>query len=279
MISVSGDGTSTHLQPLEQFASSDLSSIRYIFSDLDDTITSSGELLLPAYEALVNLARAGYELIIVTGGPAGWCDCITHMWPVRAVIGEAGAFYMTRDQHNKQLWIRHLLPESEFLNYSAELTLIKDNLVRKYPQIRFASDQFSRLYDLAVVLSSIQAQTLEEIKTDLISRGVNVKISSIHMNIGLGNWDKLSTSKLLSQELLNIDLSKINDQCAFIGDSPNDEVMFSFFHKTIGVSNLMDFSCQMKTYPRYLTRAARGLGFAEFADLLLNKKDNALGSA
>ena len=43
------------------------------------------------------LQRAGLIVVPITGRPAGWCDHIARMWPVRRVVGENGAFYFRYD--------------------------------------------------------------------------------------------------------------------------------------------------------------------------------------
>ena len=68
-----------------------------MLADIDDTLTTHGKLTAAAYAALERLQRAGKLVIPITGRPAGWCDHIARMWPVDAVVGENGAFYMRYD--------------------------------------------------------------------------------------------------------------------------------------------------------------------------------------
>ena len=72
-----------------------LSGVRYLFTDIDDTLTTEGRLLPQTYQALWDLHAAGIAIVPVTGGSAGWCEHIVRAWPVAAVIGESGAFAMT----------------------------------------------------------------------------------------------------------------------------------------------------------------------------------------
>jgi len=65
-----------------------------VLTDIDDTLTTEGKLTWQAYAALARLKAAGKIVVPVTGRPAGWCDHIARMWPVDAVVGENGAFYM-----------------------------------------------------------------------------------------------------------------------------------------------------------------------------------------
>jgi hydroxymethylpyrimidine pyrophosphatase-like HAD family hydrolase len=59
-------------------------------------------------------------------------------------------------------------------------------------------------------------------------------------------------------------------KCAlYVGDSPNDEPMFAFFPHTVGVRNVENFVSEMRSLPRYITRAEGGLGFLELARVLV----------
>ena len=77
--------------------------IRYVLTDIDDTVTTDGRLTATAYQALEALDQAGILVIPITGRPAGWCDHIARMWPVYAVVGENGAFYMRYDRQAKKM--------------------------------------------------------------------------------------------------------------------------------------------------------------------------------
>ena len=84
-------------QPLASMPDRMRRGIRGVLTDIDDTLTTDGKLTAEAYAALQRLHAAGKIVIPVTGRPAGWCDHIARMWPVDAVVGENGAFYMRYD--------------------------------------------------------------------------------------------------------------------------------------------------------------------------------------
>src|SRR5215510_288616 len=77
--------------------------VRGVLFDIDDTLTTEGQLTAEAYAALERLRAAGFLLVPLTGRPAGWCDHITRMWPVDAVFGENGAFYFCYDRVARRL--------------------------------------------------------------------------------------------------------------------------------------------------------------------------------
>src|SRR5215472_1258217 len=91
------------LQPLAALTPTQLAAVRYVLLDIDDTLTTGGRLEAAAYGALERLQRRGFQVIPVTGRPAGWCDHIARMWPVAAVIGENGAFWFRYDRARRRL--------------------------------------------------------------------------------------------------------------------------------------------------------------------------------
>ena len=77
--------------------------VRVVLTDIDDTLTTEGRLPADAYAALERLEQAGIQVVPITGRPAGWCDHIARMWPVRAVVGENGAFYYAYDRQARRM--------------------------------------------------------------------------------------------------------------------------------------------------------------------------------
>ena len=74
-----------------------LAAIEGVLTDIDETVSSHGRLTAEAYGAMEALKNAGFRVVPVTGRPAGWCDHIARFWPVDAVVGENGAFWMWHD--------------------------------------------------------------------------------------------------------------------------------------------------------------------------------------
>src|SRR5450830_1476820 len=138
------------LRPLSEIPPAVTAQMHTVFSDIDDTLTTDGQLTPQAYAALDALRRAGLRVILITGRPAGWCDHIARMWPVDGVIGENGAFYYWHDHAAHKLKFRHLLDPAARQANSAKLDAVRDTILREVPGCSVASDQFCRLYDLAI---------------------------------------------------------------------------------------------------------------------------------
>ena len=74
-----------------------------VFTDIDDTLTTDGQLTAAAYNAMERLRDSGLAVVPITGRPAGWCDLIARLWPVDGVVGENGAFYFHYDRGNRKM--------------------------------------------------------------------------------------------------------------------------------------------------------------------------------
>ncbi|WP_416398858.1 HAD-IIB family hydrolase [Allohahella sp. A8] len=244
-----------------------------LFTDVDDTLTTGGQLLPETYLALCKLAAAGIRVVPVTGGCAGWCDQIIRTWPVAAVIGEGGAFYAHRTAPQTVRWhywdnqASHREDQTKILAAVAALELdFKPEL---------ASDQAFRYVDVAVDYNQQQALSPEQVKSlhdALVAQGFNVRQSSIHLNVWLGDFDKSTMAIRVGRELFDLELSALQARSVFIGDAPNDESMFRNFPLSIGVVNIRRHLPVMAHKPVAITSERSGLGFAEMAEAWLRQR-------
>lgn len=246
-----------------------------VFTDIDDTLTTDGKLTTQAYAALAALQEGGLRVIPVTGRPAGWCDHIARMWPVDGIIGENGAFYMWHDTTSGKLCTRHLFDEATRTANAARMTQVCKQVLSEVPGAGIASDQFCRLYDLAIDfcedVSPLPMADIDKIVAIMASAGMTAKISSIHVNGWFGDYDKLSMARLMMQERYQIDLDDEaqRSRCVFAGDSPNDAPMFAYFPLSVGVANVLDFADRLPHAPAFITQQPCGAGFAELTQHLL----------
>jgi HAD superfamily hydrolase (TIGR01484 family) len=249
--------------------------VHTVFTDIDDTLSSHGRLHAEAYAALQALQRAGLRVVPVTGRPAGWCDHIARMWPVEAVIGENGAFYMWHDAAAGKLRTRHLIDDGARAVHSQRLAAVRDRILREVPGCALASDQFSRLYDLAIDFCEdvppLPPEGVDRIVALMEAEGMTAKVSSIHVNGWFGSYDKLAMARRFMAERHGLDLDDpaVCARCVFVGDSPNDAPMFAFFPLSVGVANVSRFAGRLTQWPNYVTEAECGAGFAELAQQLL----------
>ncbi|HEX3862574.1 MAG TPA: HAD-IIB family hydrolase [Stellaceae bacterium] len=261
------------IRPLAQLSRERRAAVRFVLTDIDDTLTTAGRLTAAAYLALERLSARGYRVIPVTGRPAGWCDMIARFWPVDAVIGENGAFYFRYDRRTRAMRRRYWLSEAELLAARARLDRLAQKVLTAVPGARIAADQAYRVADLAIDFREdtepLPEAAVTRIAAIMRGAGAEAKISSIHVNGWFGDWDKLAMTRRLFRDEYGLDLEQGRDAVAFIGDSPNDEPMFGFFPLGVAVANIRPYLAALTAPPAYIATAPGGAGFVEFAEMLL----------
>jgi len=259
--------------PLARLSPSRAARFRFILSDIDDTLTEDGNLSAATYRQLEKLRESGRKVILVTGRPAGWCDLIARFWPVDAVVGENGAFYFLYDRARRKMIRRFRRTEAQRDVDTARLKTMFATLRKEFPGIELAADQAFRISDIAIDVCEdrkpLPCATVARIMARLEAMGATVKLSSIHINAWIGDFDKLGMIRELLRTAYRLDDGEMQRLCVYLGDSPNDEPMFAHFENSIGVANIRAFATRMKSLPRYVTRLPGGRGFAEFARLAL----------
>ncbi len=261
------------MEPLKNCPRETLATIRGVLTDIDDTVSTEGTLTAAAYGALEALKKAGLLVVPVTGRPAGWCDHIARFWPVDAVVGENGAFWMWHDHEQKRLRTRFIQSDAERAEGRQRLDRVRADVLREVPGAGIASDQPYRVADLAVDFREdvppLLAADIQRIVEIFERHGAHAKVSSIHVNGWFGDYDKLTTSRTMMQELFGIDLTVERGNYVFAGDSPNDAPMFGWFPNAVGVANVADFADRLQYRPRWITAGRSGAGFVELAEALL----------
>lgn len=246
-----------------------LAGVRYLFTDIDDTLTTEGRLLPQTYQALWDLHAAGIAVIPVTGGSAGWCEHIVRAWPVVAAIGESGAFAMTLQSGRVQVdyW------EGEVIQVARQAHHLKAVAALLGP-FELALDQRFRLADIAIDLGEQPSAAVDALAGRIRALGGAVAISSIHINTWIGNYDKQTMSQRLLRQLA-IAEADIPHQTAFVGDSRNDAPMFGYFRNSFGVANIMPVLDQLPAKPKWISQRPAGLGFVDIAATLISAQNPA----
>ncbi|MFH0785767.1 MAG: HAD-IIB family hydrolase [Pseudomonadota bacterium] len=261
------------LQPLKTAAPGNFNGIRYILTDIDDTLTLFGKLPASAYSALWRLATAGYHVIPVTGRPAGWCDLIARQWPVAGVVGENGALYFRYDEERKIMKRRYWKTEEERSADRIRLETIRQEVLHTVPGCAVSADQVYREADLAIDfcedVPALSGQAVQAIVDCFARHGAIAKVSSIHVNGWYGDYDKLAMSRRFFADIYAVDIDANRHQVLYVGDSPNDAPMFGYFPHSVGVANVLHFSEQLEHQPAWVTEKEGGDGFAELVDVLL----------
>ena len=264
------------MKNLSTMSLSQVQQIKYILTDIDDTLTSNGMLKSNAYASMEKLSNEGYIIIPVTGRCAGWCDHIARMWPVGGVVGENGAFFFSYDHASKKMNNVYSQTANEREKNFALLKQLKNKILNQVPGTAEASDQEYRITDLAIDfaedVSKLPENKINQIVQIAKQNGAIAKISSIHVNCWIGTHNKLSTSLNMLKENFGLSDKEIQNKVVFIGDSPNDSTMFGFFENSVGVANLVDLVDSIEILPKYLTSNFSGDGFVELANFIIDNK-------
>ena len=263
------------MKPIKQFSSVVKKKIRYVLSDIDDTLTLDGRLPAVVFAAMERLQKAGIGMIPITGRPAGWCDHIARMWPVDGIVGENGALYFQYDDSQRKMRRLYFKSEEQRKADRQKLEKLKLEILDKIPGCRVSADQAYREADLAIDycedVPPLPMKDVDQIVRLFEEAGARAKISSIHVNGWFGEYDKLTMTRMLFAEVFKDNLEAIKGDVIFIGDSPNDVPMFRFFPHSVGVANILQFKEKITHKPAWVTQQEGGYGFAEMVDLILTK--------
>jgi hydroxymethylpyrimidine pyrophosphatase-like HAD family hydrolase len=301
------------MKPVSEMSAAEASSIRFVLMDIDDTLTTAGKLPAAAYTALWRLHEEGLKVIPVTGRPAGWCDLIAREWPVDGVVGENGALAFWEEfpdaaemakaaesRTNGKPVLRREFHPNAIRNDNPVLVRIKERALAGVPGLRLAGDQFARMFDIALDFAEeepvLSLDAAEKVRAIAAGEGAMAKISSIHVNVWMGRYDKLSMTERFLRKRFGWEcggelpapprrekeaypekateafLENPLFQVLFAGDSPNDEPMFARFPLACGVANVNRYRSRMKNLPAFVSSREGGEGFAEIAETVLRKR-------
>ena len=255
------------MRPFDQFPPAIARQIRFILSDVDDTLTDGPRLPAATYLALERLEAAGIAVVPVTAAPAGWCDLMARMWPVAAVIGENGGLCFRRDPASDDTARHYWAAPREREQARARLADLAAAITAAVPGAQPSHDQCYRETTLA--FRNRGAALSEQILARLVAAGAQATLNSIWVVGWFGDFDKLAMARRMLVELFALDPERDADHCLYVGDSLNDAPMFGFFANSVGVASVRRWADRLPVLPRWITSGAGGTGFVEIADALL----------
>lgn len=259
------------MQPLVHAAPDAFRQVRFLLTDMDETLTYQGRLAAATYSALERLQEAGIRVIPVTAAPAGWCEQMARMWPVDGVIGENGGLFFQRGRHLHELQQSFWHPPVEHAQVKQRLEEIGRQILLRVPSARFAVDQHFRLTSLAFERNEDFEQQAQIIQA-LRDAGAEVTVNNLWLLGWLGRYDKLAMSRRILAEIYDLDIDQDGEQVLYCGDSTNDGPMFAFFRNTIGVSTVRQYLHELHVAPAWITDGPGGAGFVEVANVLLGHR-------
>jgi HAD superfamily hydrolase (TIGR01484 family) len=256
------------MSPLDQAPAETFGAVRFVLTDMDETLTYRGRLAASTYQALERLQAAGLVVIPVTAAPAGWCDQMARMWPVDGVIGENGGLFMQRAPDGHGVVRRYGLAEAERARARSRLSRVEREVQQRAPWAAHADDQPFRLTSLAYRQPEDPARAAE-LEAILRQAGVQVTRNNLWILAWVGAYDKLTMARRVLSETYALDIATDGDRVLYCGDSVNDAPMFGFFRHTVGVSTVREHLAHIPVPPRWITHGPGGAGFVEAVDAVL----------
>lgn len=259
------------MRPLRDVPRQALARVRFVLTDMDDTLTHRGRLSARTYAALERLEDAGIPVVPVTAAPAGWADQMARMWPMAGVIAENGGVFLRRTARGdagRSVWHG----EADQGGVTARLSALAAEIAGEIPAAVPAADQPFRLTSLAYDVPSdpaLRAALIERFR----SAGADVTVNSLWVLGWFGGYDKLSAARRVMAAAYGLDIDAEPDAVAYAGDSLNDAPMFGFFPTSVGVSTVADYLADLPKPPAWITEGPGGDGFVELAEALLRARE------
>jgi len=256
------------MKSLQALNPQERANIQYVLTDVDDTITTNGKLRVEALQALWQWKEVGYRVICITGGSAGWSDAYLRQWPIEAVVSESGAVCLYKEGDSYRTYINPSLCQK---GYKERMHQLIETVLAQVPCSKVSSDQFARRFDIAFDYHSeppyLNSEEVAHIVSICHAAGAHTAVSSIHVNAWFGEYDKYQGCKDFFHDVLQVSEEDLLSQSIYIGDAPNDEVMFSHFPLSFAVGNFKQKAHLVHHLPQFISDKEGGLGFAEIADV------------
>jgi HAD superfamily hydrolase (TIGR01484 family) len=244
--------------------------VRALFSDVDGTMTTGERIEAQTYAVLERLGEAGVPVIMVTGRPAGFGHAFMKMTPVLACVAENGGVTFVRE--GRKIHKHYGVPAASLPEWRRRMNDVAVDVMSKVPGARLSSDSRYREVDLAIDWNEEVSLEKEEAETcvELIRKaGLAAVRSSVHVNFGPPNFDKLSACLDVVRKVLHADPKELSEY-VYVGDALNDAPMFGGFPTSVGVANIKTWWDELAYRPAFLTERPEGAGLRELVEHLLS---------
>ncbi len=243
--------------------------VEALFSDVDGTLTTHGQVESRTWAAIEQLVESGVKVVLVTGRPAGWAQALLSLSPALAAVAENGGVTFVR--RDNKLEKHYGVPAATLPEWRRRMRAAAVDVMTAIPGAQLSSDSKYREVDLAIDWNeeaSLAPEDAEQVVQLLRQEGFRAVRSSVHVNFGPPEFDKLSACHHVIKNVLGGDPSHL-EPYVFVGDALNDAPMFGGFPRSVGVANVRAWWDELAHKPGYLTASPEGPGFREVAARIL----------
>lgn len=261
------------MRPLAERNPDVFADVRFVLTDMDETLTRHGRLAASTYAALERLQQAGIRVIPVTAAPAGWCDQMARMWPVDGVIGENGGLFYRRAEASEGLQRRYWHEGEAAAQAQQQRERLIIDISTRLPWARLAEDQPFRLTSVAFELPPEPARR-RELGEALSDVSASWTFNNLWALGWIGAYDKLAMARRVLRQEYGLTAEQELQQVFYSGDSLNDAPMFGYFRHTLGVSTLRECLNELPHLPAWISDGPGGAGFVEAVEAILASRSD-----
>lgn len=189
--------------------------------------------------------------------------------PAAAVVAENGGVTFIRD--GQRLDKRYGVPAAMLPDWRRRMHAAAVDAMAEVPGARLSSDSRYREADLAIDWNEevhLPVADAERVVSLLRNEGFSAVRSSVHVNFGPPEFDKLTACKKIVRRVLGGDDQDLSPY-VFVGDALNDASMFEGFPRSVGVANVKRWWDELSAKPKFLTEAEEGAGLREVLEHLV----------
>lgn len=241
--------------------------IRLVATDMDGTLTRSGELTSSLLEAFESLRRYGIEVMIVTGRSAGWVSGVVNYLPIVGAIAENGGLYI--DKRTGRSTVLADIPRMS--RHRDRLETLFNHLRQRYPALLPSLDNAYRLTDWTFDIDDLTDKDIDWIQTTCDAKLMGFTYSTVQCHLKVKRQNKaVGLNRVLQQKFSALPATAV----VTVGDSPNDVTLFdpNNFPHSVGVANVRDYLDVLSHAPAYITAAPEVDGFIELVEQLTKSR-------
>lgn len=248
------------LVPFEYSPNTQLSKIKVVAADIDDTITINGKIYPEILKSFIRLQESGISVVLITGRSSGWCQSLINYFPgIDCVLAENGIVLIDKEGNHCFLDEKNMECKTEESVKNVSM-LLKDKFGLSY-----TLDNPFRLKEQTFIRPNHFTDHQIQELNNAVPESIEIIASSIHIHVR-----KRGSDKGKSLEKVNSDRFRVSeDQILVIGDSATDKSLFGRFKLSVGVANILKYIDEFgEMSPRYITKMPEGRGFLEVVERL-----------